>query len=178
MLTEIEHNKNLNRITYACLLYLYQAEIDAFSFTKDGISVYEQCKINFAIDDVKRSVSEELGIIFSAGEGLCRDGANQYTEFTNAIYASMPDFVNLETAMAVLSYQLHIYCNEVGKTKIAKRAAKLYSVLTKYIELNEFNRSLKEVCQSTKETMIEYLGTYQEQLEALKEYQYDTARIL
>lgn len=178
MLTEKEHNSNVNRITYACLLYLYQAEIDAFSFTKEGISTYEQCKIDFAIDDVKRSVSEELRFIFTAGEGLCNDGSDQYTEFTNAIHKNMPDFVNLETAMAVLSYQLHIYCNEVGKTKIAKRAAKLYSVLTKYIELKEFNRSLQDVCLSTKETMEFFLGTYSEQLEAIKEFKDDTTRVL
>ena len=183
MVTEKEQNDSINKLTYACLLYLYQAEIDAFEFKREGLSVYEKRKFEFAIDDARKAVSDELEAIFGAYGGICNEGSNQYTEFTNKIHASMPDFVNHETMISVLSYQMHTYAASVGKKKISKRTENLSKMLLKYIDKQEVIDSLKAVSIKTREAMDYFFGTYSEQVKAIKEYndqikEHDPARIL
>lgn len=166
-MAQIEHTKeeihqdSINKIAYACLVYLFQAELDAFSFT--GNSPYEQFKANGAIDDLKKSINKAIESIFSANGGICDEGAKQYTEFTNALSESMPDFADYNTLIATFSYQLHVYALRVGNEKMSKRAANLYTILSKHIDIKEFMVSIKQVIERTNEVVSNIVGEPQEQ---------------
>jgi Zn-dependent M28 family amino/carboxypeptidase len=70
-------------------------------------------------------------------------------------YGDMPDFADYATMMATLSYQLHVYACRVGNKKMATRAANLYSILSKHIDIEEFKLSIKQVIENTYSVMLE-----------------------
>jgi len=158
--TKEQYLDSVNKIAYACLCYMFQAELDAFTF--NGKTAYEQFKANGAIDDLKLTINKAIESIFNANGGICDEGAKQYTDFTNALQESMPDFADYNTLIATFSYQLHVYALRVGNEKMSKRAANLYTILSKHIDLEEFKISIKQVIERTNEVIISIVGEYEE----------------
>jgi len=160
--TKEQYLDSINRIAYACLCYMFQAELDAFTFI--GKTPYEQFKANGAIDDLKLCINKAIESIFNANGGICDEGAKQYTDFTNALSESMPDFADYNTLVATFSNQLHVYALRVGNKKMSKRAANLYTILSKHIDIKEFTVSIKQVIESTNNVIIGIVGEYEENL--------------
>lgn len=156
MINNEKYLDSVNKIAYACLCYMFQAELDAFVFVAK--TPYEQFKANGAIDDLKLTINKAIESIFSANGGICDEGAKQYTDFTNALEESMPDFADYNTLIATFSYQLHVYALRVGNEKMSKRAANLYTILSKHIDLKEFMVSIKQVIERTNEVITNIVG--------------------
>lgn len=155
-----EYLDSVNKIAYACLCYMFQAELDVFEFKAK--KPYEQFKANGAIDDLKTCINKAIESIFTANGGICDEGAEQYTDFTNALSESMPDFADYNTLIATFSYQLHVYASRVGNVKMSKRAANLYSILSNHIDLEEFKISIKQVIETTNKVITDIIGVYEE----------------
>lgn len=151
---------SVNKIAYACLIYMFQAELDVFAFKAK--TPYEQFKINGEVDDLRKSISQAIDSIFMANGGICDEGAKQYTEFTNALSESMPDFADYNTLIATLSYQLHIYALRVGNVKMSKRAENLFKSLSKHIDMKELLFSAKQVIERSNKVITDIVGVYEE----------------
>ncbi len=181
MLTEKAHEMSKQAIKCACLLYILQEELDNFKCS------YRLKKWK---NELSKEVDTEIEHIYSAKNGLCNDGQHQYTEITNKLQEDLPRFKDEKERMAILTRLISIEADRLESLSdnICYRVhPKIKALLVKvYSELpftEQIKKSVTSCIYCANRTMEFFLGTYKEQLDAIKEHleenkEYDTTRIL
>lgn len=177
MLKERAHEMSKQAIKCACLMYALQDELDSFKEQKE-------CKHRLKkwVNELLFEVSTEIEHIFSSGSGLCTDGQFQYTEITNKILEDLPKYEASKSDMLViLCKQIEIESERLKNLsdKLCYQVhPKIVSLLKKVIESVEINISSRRIAeyvtmhlQSADATLTHFLGTYQEQVEAIQQYE-------
>jgi hypothetical protein len=190
MLTERAHEMFKQSTKCACLVFNLQNEIDGFEDRKEC-----KHKLKRWVRDLLNEVNTEIDHICSKGLGLNADAQYQYVEITNKLWHDMPTnhmlntgVINYSTRLIIVCKQLEIEAerlNNLADKKCYRVHPKLIRLLKKVIESVEINISSRRIAElvtmhlkSADATLTYFLGTYKEQLDAIKEYQDDTTRIL
>jgi hypothetical protein len=181
MLTERDHERSKQAIKCACLLYILQDELDSF---------HCQHRLKMWKNELLKEVDTEIEHIYGAKDGLCTDGQIQYTEITNKINEMLILPKNSKEKMAVLVRLISLEAvrlDGLANSECYRVHPKIKNLLIKlYIEL-PFTDNVKEHVTkgiySSNSALNFFLGTYSEQVQAIKEYkeqikEHDTTSIL
>ena len=181
MLTERDHERSKQAIKCACLLYILQDELD-------NIQLSHRAKM--WKNELLKEVDTEIEHIYSAKDGLCTDGQFQYTEITNKISEMLVLPENGKEKVAVLVRLISLEAERLDflANAICYRVhPKIKLLLTKLASELPFTEKVKEHITkgiySCNNALNYFLGTYNEQIQAINEYkeqikEHDTANIL
>lgn len=168
--TKEKHTAMVLGLECLCLAYHLQGVLAEF---KDTSKVFK-----FETSRLLKALDVEIQIYFYGGDGMCNEGQLQYIEIANKIQSDLV-FADKKLEVCVLANILHDKTVRLSRTNfktskaIIASARIVYQLFCTIIDVDNFvERCVLEANQILEKTMQYMFGTFEEQVQAIQEFNY------
>lgn len=166
--TKEKHTAMVLGLECVCLVYHFQGVLEEFKKT-NKVFKFETSRLLKALD-----IEHEIYI--HGGDGMCNEGELQYIEISNKIQSDLV-FADKKLEVCVLAKILHDKTVRLSRTNfktskaIIASARIVYQLFCTIIDVDNFvERCVLEANHVLEKTMTYMFGTFEEQVQAIQEF--------